>query len=946
LSGNTSFTITISPIITPVVDFNYNTPICKNATVNPSPILATGFTTGGVFSSTANLTIDPVTGVINLSSSSVGTYVVTYTLPANPALCQLAGSSTTTITINTIIVPVPTFSYVTPVCKNAGTANIVQGAGFTFGGIFSSTSGLIIDSSTGAINLTTSTAGTYTVNYNIVANATNCFSADSSSSTQIIITPSTNSVTSFSYTSPVCKNGINPSPSLINGFTLGGTFTSTSGLSITASTGVIDLLLSMPGTYTITYTYLNNIVNCITTGSNTATITINPTVNAVTGFSYNSPFCKNDANPSPVFVTGYTTGGTFSSTSGLVFVTGSNGIIDLQASTAGTYVINYAVLANTTTCLLAGNSSTTITINPMVNAVTSFSYTSPVCKDGINPIPNFVAGYTTGGTFSSSPSGLVFVVGSNGVIDLSNSAPGTYTVKYDTPANIATCLLTGFSNATIVINANVNPVNTFSYTSPICKNSPNHSPILPNGFTTGGIFTSTSGLSISPTTGIINPVLSNTGTYIVRYDTSANNSTCLISGSGTATITINPVGTAVTTFSYVSPICKNVGTVSPNTSAVGFTTGGTYSSTTGLILNPATGVVDLTNSTSGTYLITYNVNFNTSTCLAGSSTFSLVITEPTIPTFNPIVTSICKKDLIIPVLQTTSTNGITGTWSPALVSSALVGVVTYTFTPDATFCATKPTVTITTFEPTVTPLFDNVSRSICAGGSIPTLPNTSQNGISGTWSPSIVNATSTGTYTFTSNAGQCAKDLTITITYVPEISSEITSECINANYTLTVNSVGNAFNPNNTYTWIDAAAPSVIIQNGNATSLNVSAYQESTTNAESFPIIYSVQIKTPEGCESTQSFKIDNIYCGIQKGISPNNDNKNDFFDLTNFDVKEFSIFNRYGVKVYVKSGYKNEWVGQTNSGEILPDGTYFYNIEFANNEIKTGWVYINKENK
>ncbi len=947
LAGSKTFTITISPIITPEVNFNYNTPICKNSTTNPSPNLASGFVTGGVFSSVGTITINPTTGVIDLSGTDVGSYVVTYTLPANPALCRLAGSSTTTITVNTVITAVSAFSYVTPVCKNAGTANIVQGTNFTFGGVFScSNTNLTINTSTGIIDLSGSAAGTYTVNYDIVANATNCFSSNSSSSTQIIITPSTSPVTGFSYATPVCKNGINPSPILISGFTSGGTFSCANpSLSINSTTGLIDLASSTPGTYIVNVDFPNNTINCITAGNNSTTITINPTVTAVTGFSYNSPFCKNDANPSPIFVLGYTPGGTFtSSPSGLVFAAGSNGVIDLVESTPGTYSINYEVSQNTSTCLLAGNSSTSITINPMVNAITNFSYTSPVCKDGINPIPNFVAGYTTGGTFTSSPTGLVFVVGSNGVIDLINSLPGTYTVRYETLANNATCLLTGFSTATIVINANVNPVNTFSYTSPICKNSPNQSPILPNLFTTGGIFSSTSGLSINSATGVIDMVLSNPGTYTIRYDTPANNATCLKSGFGLATITINPVGTAVTTFSYATPICKNVGTISPNTSIPGFTTGGTYSSTNGLIINATTGAINLTDSTSGTYIITYNVNLNTTNCLSGSSSFTLVITEPTIPTFNPIVTSICKKELNVPVLQTTSTNGITGIWSPVLVSSSVVGDVVYTFTPDATFCATKPTITITTFEPTITPLFDNVSRSICVGKPIPTLPNTSQNGISGIWSPSLVNATNTGTYTFTSNAGQCAKDLTITITYVPEILSEITSECINANYTLTLNSIGNAFNSGNTYTWKDETGTP--IQNANATSLNVQSYIDTTTRNENFPLTYSVLIKTPEGCESTQSFKIDNIYCGIQKGISPNNDSKNDFFDLTNFDVIEFAIFNRYGTKVYVKSGYKNEWVGQTDSGEILPDGTYFYNIEFANNEMKTGWVYINKEIK
>src|SRR5690606_4963510 len=44
-----------------------------------------------------------------------------------------------------------------------------------------------------------------------------------------------------------------------------------------------------------------------------------------------------------------------------------------------------------------------------------------------------------------------------------------------------------------------------------------------------------------------------------------------------------------------------------------------------------------------------------------------------------------------------------------------------------------------------------------------TLPGTSNNGIFGTWSPGI-NNTSTTTYTFTPNAGQCANTQTMTVT--------------------------------------------------------------------------------------------------------------------------------------------------------------------------------------
>jgi gliding motility-associated-like protein len=62
---------------------------------------------------------------------------------------------------------------------------------------------------------------------------------------------------------------------------------------------------------------------------------------------------------------------------------------------------------------------------------------------------------------------------------------------------------------------------------------------------------------------------------------------------------------------------------------------------------------------------------------------------------------------------------------------------------------------------------------------------------------------------------------------------------------------------------------------------------------------------------------------------------------LSSLNVNILNIYNRYGTKVYSKGQYKNEWIGQSNNGDILPDGTYFYEIEFNNGDAaKTGWIY------
>ncbi|WP_053991882.1 gliding motility-associated C-terminal domain-containing protein [Mangrovimonas sp. TPBH4] len=83
--------------------------------------------------------------------------------------------------------------------------------------------------------------------------------------------------------------------------------------------------------------------------------------------------------------------------------------------------------------------------------------------------------------------------------------------------------------------------------------------------------------------------------------------------------------------------------------------------------------------------------------------------------------------------------------------------------------------------------------------------------------------------------------------------------------------------------------------------------------------------------------------CIIPQGISPNGDGMNDNFDLSSFRVSKIEIFNRLGTLVYSKNNYTNEWYGQTNDGEDLPVGTYFYTMEYEEGKTRSAWVYINK---
>jgi gliding motility-associated-like protein len=266
-------------------------------------------------------------------------------------------------------------------------------------------------------------------------------------------------------------------------------------------------------------------------------------------------------------------------------------------------------------------------------------------------------------------------------------------------------------------------------------------------------------------------------------------------------VTVNQTVTPVTSFGYGTSICANETTVLP-TLATGFTTGGTFTSTSGLVINSTTGALNVASSTIGTYIVTYTITANPTVCLLGGTS---------------------------------------------------------------------------QFE----------------------------------------------------------------ITLYPEITAEITADCVNESLILTVNPINNSFNPNTAiYIWKNSNNQTI---STNSDTFNVENYMAQNPSV-TIPFTVFLDIND-QGCIGSASFVVENNPCSfIPKGISPNDDGDNDTFDLSGIGVRELVIFNRYGISVYSFSGnYTNQWKGQTDKGENLPTGTYFYNIVKSNGLTLTGWVYINQ---
>ena len=118
-------------------------------------------------------------------------------------------------------------------------------------------------------------------------------------------------------------------------------------------------------------------------------------------------------------------------------------------------------------------------------------------------------------------------------------------------------------------------------------------------------------------------------------------------------------------------------------------------------------------------------------------------------------------------LPTTSNNGITGVWSPQFDPN---NTTTYTFEPDDGQCALTAEMTVTVI-PFTNPEFTQIDDT-CEGTEL-TLPTTSNNGITGVWSPQF-DPNNTTTYNFEPNEGQCASTEEMTVVIIPSTIPEFT----------------------------------------------------------------------------------------------------------------------------------------------------------------------------
>ncbi len=529
----------------------------------------------------------------------------------------------------------------------------------------------------------------------------------------------------------------------------------------------------------------------------------------------------------------------------------SNGSISLGAVTGGVSPYTYSVdgSAFTSTTSYTNLSAATYTVevkdaNGCTFSTSAIIMQMPSATAIISGNASICAGTSIGLSVTMTGTGPWTITYTDGVtpVTINNILSSPYNIIVSPPATTTYTLLgvsdvncagTASGSAIITISSEVTP--TFEAIGPLCQNSiPSLLPLT----------------SINNITGTWSPATINTTTVgTTTYTFTPTASSCAIS----TTIDITVLANLTPVFNSFGPFCQNseapvlslisinnvTGTWNPSSinTAVAGTTTYTFTPTAGQCATTVTSNIIVTPTVTSTTGVTicsnqlpYNWN-NISYTSAGTynvklisiktgcdsiATLNLAVNSETVPSFAP-VGPYCSGAAIA-ALPTTSINNITGSWSPAINNTV---TTEYTFTPNGGQCAKSAKLTITISDKII-PTFDAVGP-YCSGAAITSLPTTSTNNISGSWSPSI-NNTATTEYIFTPNAGQCATTATLSVTIdpLPTLSATGNSPATcgaNRSIDFTFTNV-----PNGTYTisYTTGSFPNVVVMGGTA-SVNVAA---------------------------------------------------------------------------------------------------------------------------
>jgi hypothetical protein len=789
---NASATVTVTANPLPIISIVSGTATCSGSTATPTVSSSASSPTYNWYSDAAGTQLLQTGTLASYTTPALGTSTTYYVAVTDGTTgCTSSPLTSATVTVN----PLPTAAISasgTPVCQGGASPSVTfTGSGstapytytYSINGVTQPTES---DGGSGTITISAPTINSGSFLYELLsvqdASSTTCSQSISGKSVTVTINPLPTAT--INGTTAVCQNAASPNVTFegsggtapyIFTYSLNNGSTTTSNLTPSGNPATVAVSTTTAGIYTYTLTGVQDVNGCtqpVTPQSVQVTVNPLPSANISTTSEVTAMSTGNIAS-----VDNAGTGATYSWTI-------SNGTITSPASGTDSYTITY-------TAGKTGNVSLSVSVTspngcgPVSSGTLLVPITTLSCPNPAISTPWVVCSASTGNTASvAKVSGDKYVwTISNGTI---TAGAGTSSIIYTAGASGIVTLSVTVTNASgqcavssgkYLVLISPLPEAAISALASVCASSTGNIAYVPGcgaGATyawtiTNGSITAGSGTSrITYTAGSSGSVtLSVTVTNAAGCKAS--------SGSKSVSVVAYPVATITASSSVCAGSSGNTATVASAGTGARYA----WSITNGCITAGAgTSSITYTATKSGSVTLSVTVTNSTGCSTAsGNKTVSIVaLPVATITTASSVCTGSTGNTASVAAVS-----GDTYVWTLSSGSTITSGSGTTSIQYSAPPTGTSLTISVTvtnssgcksasgnkkvTINAKTIPTFTSIP-TLCTSAKAPALPLASNNGISGTWKPSTISTSATGTttYTFTPAAVDCASAVEINVT--------------------------------------------------------------------------------------------------------------------------------------------------------------------------------------